>query len=180
MKYELINKPNKNFSTIQQILYNRGIKENDILHYINLSDEDINSPLLLGEDNLQQGLNILINTIKNNNDALVIIDCDCDGYTSAALFINYLHKIFPTWVDNHLTWYMHDSKQHGLSDCINFVLDLNPSLVICPDASSNDYDYHKILFEKNINTLVLDHHLADKISKYAVIINNQLSDYPNK
>ena len=38
MKYKLINKPNKNFSTIQQILYNRGIAEDDILHYINLSD----------------------------------------------------------------------------------------------------------------------------------------------
>ena len=38
MKYELINPPNKNFSTIQQILYNRGIAENEIPHYINLSD----------------------------------------------------------------------------------------------------------------------------------------------
>ena len=38
MKYELINKPNKNFSAIQQILYNRGIAENEILHYVNLSD----------------------------------------------------------------------------------------------------------------------------------------------
>jgi single-stranded-DNA-specific exonuclease len=27
---------------------------------------------------------------------------------------------------------------------------------------------------------VLDHHLADDISQYAVIINNQLSTYPNK
>ena len=38
MKYELINLPNKNFSAVQQILYNRGIVENEILHYINLSD----------------------------------------------------------------------------------------------------------------------------------------------
>ena len=38
MKYQLINQPNKNFSTIQQILFNRGIAEEDILHYINLSD----------------------------------------------------------------------------------------------------------------------------------------------
>lgn len=38
MKYELINKPNENFSAIQQILYNRGIEEKDILHYLNLSD----------------------------------------------------------------------------------------------------------------------------------------------
>ncbi len=38
MKYQLINQPNKNFSAIQQILYNRGIAEKDILHYMNLSD----------------------------------------------------------------------------------------------------------------------------------------------
>ena len=38
MKYQLINKPNENFSAIQQILYNRGIEEKDILHYLNLSD----------------------------------------------------------------------------------------------------------------------------------------------
>lgn len=38
MKYQLINKPNKNFSAIQQILFNRGIAEKDILHYTNLSD----------------------------------------------------------------------------------------------------------------------------------------------
>ena len=38
MKYQLINQSNKNFSAIQQILYNRGIAEDEILHYINLSD----------------------------------------------------------------------------------------------------------------------------------------------
>ena len=180
MKYQLINKPNKNFSAIQQILYNRGIAEDEILHYINLSDQDINSPLSLGETNLKNGLMAIINAVKENADALVIVDCDCDGYTSAALLINYLYKLFPSWVVNHLDWYMHDSKQHGLSDCIDFVLARNPMLVICPDSSSNDYSYHKILADKNIQVLVLDHHLADHISENAIIINNQLSDYPNK
>ena len=118
--------------------------------------------------------------VSFNQDTLIIVDCDCDGYTSAALLINYLYKIFPAWVINHVTWYMHDSKQHGLSDCIDFVLDKNPALVICPDSSSNDYEYHKILKDKNIDVLVLDHHLADKISEDAIIINNQLSNYPNK
>ena len=74
MKYELINKPNKNFSTIQQILYNKGIKENDIQHYINLSDQDINSPLLLGEQNLKNGLKLLLNIIKNNENAVIVVD----------------------------------------------------------------------------------------------------------
>ena len=180
MKYELINKPNENFSAIQQILYNRGIAENEISHYINLSDQDINSPLLLGENNLKQGLFTILHKIQFNQNAVIIVDCDCDGYTSAALLINYLYKLFPTWVTIHLNWYMHDSKQHGLSDCFNSIIDKNPSLVICPDSSSNDYEYHKLLQEKNIDVLVLDHHLAPKISDYAIIINNQLSNYPNK
>ena len=180
MKYELINQPNKNFSAIQQILYNRGIAEDEILHYVNLSDQDINSPLSLGENNLKNGLMAIINTVKENANALVIVDCDCDGYTSAALLINYLYKLFPSWVINHLDWYMHDSKQHGLSDCIDFILARDPMLVICPDSSSNNYSHHKTLADKNIQVLVLDHHLADHISENAIIINNQLSDYPNK
>lgn len=108
-----------------------------------------------------------------------MVDCDADGYTSAALLINYLYKLFPTWVENNLTWYMHSSKQHGLSDCINKISNYY-SLVICPDAASNDYEYHKQLFYKGIKILILDHHLVDCKSKYAITINNQLSDYPNK
>ena len=49
-----------------------------------------------------------------------------------------------------------------------------------PDAGSNDYEAHAALKSKGIKTIILDHHLADKVSKDAVVINNQLSDYPNK
>ncbi len=75
---------------------------------------------------------------------------------------------------------MHDGKQHGLSDCWDPILDRNPSLVICPDSSSNDYEYHKFLQDADIDILILDHHLAEKISDNAIVINNQLSNYPNK
>jgi len=74
MKYQLINQPNKNFSTIQQILFNRGIAEEDILHYINLSDEDINSPLLLGEENLKEALSRILHAITFNKKTLIIVD----------------------------------------------------------------------------------------------------------
>ena len=121
MKYQLINEPNKKFSAIKQVLYNRGISLDEIPHYLNLSDNDINSPLSLGEEKLKQGLFAILHTIQFNKKAILIVDCDCDGYTSAALLINYLYKLFPTWVKNNLDWYMHDSKQHGLSDCIDFI-----------------------------------------------------------
>ena len=131
---------------------------------------------------MRAGLISIINTIKNNQDAYIIVDCDCDGYTSAALLINYLYKIFPSWVLSHLKWLMHNGKQHGLKDCINKILaEQNQcGLVICPDSSSNDYQEHQLLSEKSIKVLVIDHHLADELSQYAIIINNQLSDYPNK
>jgi single-stranded-DNA-specific exonuclease len=53
-------------------------------------------------------------------------------------------------------------------------------LVICPDSSSNDYEEHKILAERGVDVLVIDHHEADTVSEYACVINNQLCDYPTK
>jgi single-stranded-DNA-specific exonuclease len=59
-------------------------------------------------------------------------------------------------------------------------IDEDTKLVILPDSSSNDYEYHKELKNRGVNIIVLDHHEADHISEDAIIINNQLSDYPNK
>lgn len=129
---------------------------------------------------MKEALSRILHAITFKKKTLIIVDCDCDGYTSAALLINYLYKIFPTWVENYVDWYMHDSKQHGLSDCIDFILEKQYELILCPDSSSNDYDKHQLLAENNIDVVVLDHHLADHISPNAVIVNNQLSDYPNK
>ena len=76
---------------------------------------------------------------------------------------------------------MHDSKTHGLSDTKAWLSNRNNlGLVICPDSSSNDYREHLELYNENINVIVLDHHDAPKISEYAIVINNQLSNYPNK
>ena len=124
---------------------------------------------------------LVIQTVQSNKTMVVIVDCDCDGYTSAAILINYLHDLFPTYVESKLIYYVHDNKQHGLSDCIDWILTVsNVGLVVCPDSSSNDYHEHKCLKEHGINVLVLDHHDADAISEDAVVINNQLSNYPNK
>ena len=174
MKYKLIAPTIQGYSAVEQILVNRGILHSDIKKYLNTTDEDINSFKLLGEETLKMGAKMLINCVKNNESCLVVVDSDCDGYTSSALLINYLHDAFPSWTENKIKYFLHNGKQHGLSDCID--LAKNYDLVILPDSSSNDYEYHKQL--KNV--IVLDHHEADMISQDACIINNQLSDYPNK
>ena len=181
MKYELIKPINPEYSAIEQILTNRGISKEQIKHYLNTTDEDINEPEAFGEDLLKTAAALVIQMVQTNKAMAVIVDCDCDGYTSSAILINYLHDLFPSYVQANLSYFVHDSKQHGLSDTLPWLSNQdNLGLVICPDSSSNDYEYHKKLKDNNINVLVLDHHDADHISKEAVIINNQLSNYPNK
>ena len=181
MKFELIKPINSNYSTIEQILSNRDIPIEQINHYLHTTEEDINPPELLGEQNLKQGAAAVVQTIQSGKTMAVIVDCDCDGYTSSAIFINYLYTLFPTYVENNVSYFVHDSKQHGLSDTLPWLSNRTDlGLVVCPDSSSNDYDYHKKLKEAGIKILVLDHHQAEQKSQDAIIINNQLSDYPNK
>ena len=177
MEFKVINKRIYD-SALVQVLYNRGIKVDDMTHFLNTTDNDINSYNYFGEDILKKGLSAILHTINDNKPCIVIVDSDADGYTSAAIMINYLYDLFPTWVENKLTWFIHEGKQHGLAD---FQLEEGSGgLIICPDSSSNDYAQHKELKEHGWQVLVLDHHEAEKVSEDAIIINNQLCDYPNK
>lgn len=182
MKVTLISKPDKQLRPITQILLNRGIAPENIKAYITHTTEDINEPAAFGEEILKRGARMLLSHISANDDIFIVVDADCDGFTSSALLINYLHCLFPVYVENHIKWFIHNGKQHGLSDCAD--LAKKYKLVICPDSSSNDLEYHKQLYEAGIDILILDHHEADGVNpleyKYACIINNQLCDYPNK
>ena len=130
---------------------------------------------------MREGAKMLIKHINNNDKAFIIVDSDCDGYCSSAIFLNYLNRHFPHWIQNQVEYFMHDGKQHGLGDAnIGDLIQRGFKLVICPDSASNDYEQHQALKEHGIDVLVLDHHEAEKVSEYACIINNQLCDYPTK
>ena len=123
------------------------------------------------------GFKILATHINNNDDILIQIDSDVDGYTSAAKLANYLYNLFPAFVVNKISFRFHDGKEHGI---IADEVPQNIKLVIAPDSSSNDYEEHKKLKERGVDVLVIDHHEAEKVSDYACVINNQLCDYPTK
>ena len=178
MEYQLITSrfpSNEPLKMVEQILFNRGIHPNDIQHYLNTTDNDILDPNLIS--GIRQGAEILVKHISQNDKVLLQIDSDCDGFTSAAILLNYLHCLFPGFVENNILYRIHTGKQHGI------ILDTIPDdvkLVIAPDSSSNNFEEHQILNEKGVDVLVIDHHEAEKISEYACIINNQLCDYPTK
>lgn len=137
MKYRYIAPKYPNLSITETILTNRGINLNDINHYLNTNDADILSPILL--DNMEAGAKLLIKHIKAKNKIFVQIDTDVDGLTSSALLINYLYRLFPTYVDNYIIYRNHTNKQHGI------IIDTIPEdvkLVIAPDSSSELYTEH--------------------------------------
>ena len=178
MEYQLIIPQiplRKELTAVEQVLANRGISPDNVDHYLNTTDEDIFNPLLIM--NIKEGVKTLVNHIAQKDKVLIQIDSDCDGYTSAAALINYLNRLFPGFVQSNIYYRIHTGKQHGI------LLETIPDdvkLVIAPDSSSNDYEVHYQLKTKGVDVLVIDHHEADKISENAVIINNQLCDYPTK
>lgn len=160
---------------VEQVLVNRGIKLNEVEHYLHTTENDILDPLMIAR--IEDGVKMLISHISQGHKIFVQIDSDCDGYTSAATLINYLNRLFPGFVQSNISYRLHEGKAHGL---ILETIPADVKLVIAPDSSSNDYEVHKQLHERGVDVLVIDHHEADHISEYACVINNQLCDYPTK
>lgn len=126
---------------------------------------------------MRQGAEMLVKHIAANDYIYIQPDDDCDGYTSSALLINYLHSLFPHFVETKVCYSMHPIKGHGI--LVESVPD-NVKLVIAPDSSSEEIEKHKYFYNKGIDVLVLDHHHSDELSPYACVINHQLDNYPNK
>lgn len=175
MNIELYNKNGKN--SLIQIFKNRKIREDEISKYINTTDEVINSPKKLGEEAMIKACKTLFEHIQSNDEICIVVDCDCDGFCSSAILINWLHKVFPFFTENKIKYFLHEGKQHGLADCQDYIK--NFKLVIVPDAGSNDFEIHKELKNQGIDIIILDHHDADHISEDAIVINSQFRNYPN-
>lgn len=174
MKYTLIKPINKNYSPITQVLTNRGIALEDIEDFMNPTDEHLCDINLL--DNIDVAAKCILRNLVKGNRIHIQVDSDCDGYTSAALLINYLYVSFPASVQNCITYGLHSDKHHGIGDIPEGV-----HLIIAPDSSSNEIELHQQLNDDAKQIVVLDHHHAPlNPDDPAIIVNNQMCDYPNK
>lgn len=176
MKCQLVN-PNFKENYLTNILAQRGVT--DIEAFLNPSSDYLQEPIFL--DNIEEGAQLLIDTLRKGGRIFTIADCDVDGATSFAIIYQYMHDICD---QVNLDWEIHTGKQHGLSDFIKALEDSQKhyDLVLITDASSNDFEFIERLKELGTKCLILDHHEADgPFSDNAIIINNQLSpDYENK
>ena len=175
MKYKLINPINKSYTAVEQVLSNRGIAVSEVTKYLKTTDECLHSPRLL--DNIREGAKLYVQHLSKGSKIFIQVDSDVDGYTSASALYNYTFMVAPA-AARKIVFRIHNGKEHGV------IVDTVPddvSLVVIPDAGSNQYEEHKALKERGIDVLILDHHECEEESKDAIVVNNQLShNYPNK
>ena len=138
--------------------------------------------------NIDHAAERLLHHLRRNSKILFIVDCDVDGFTSSSILWLYIKHTFP---EIELEFTVHEHKQHGLDDKIDWITDeARWDLVIIPDAGSYDVKEHRMLGELGMDVIVLDHHdqLYDEncnpvVSNLptTIVVNNQLSpDYANK
>ena len=183
MKCKLVNKDIKQNYT-NELLMERGLSPEELQYFLEVPDDSaLQSPLAL--DYIEQaGAMFEKMTAATNMDTIaVVVDSDVDGFTSAAIFIQYLRK-WNTVVN--IVPVLHKGKGHGLSDTYEDIINIHPSYIVLPDAGSNDFEYMERICEdfEGIEFLILDHHIVEpdtQFSDHAIIINNQLSqNYKNK
>ena len=155
----------------QTILLNRGIE--NWKQYLNLNEDCTHNFNLL--DNIDKAVSCFINHIEKKSRIHIIVDSDVDGYTSASMIYRYIKYLGE---DINVSYSLHTKKQHGISEDVEIPDDCE--LLIVPDAGSNDIEQCKELTGKGIDVIILDHHICDKQNDFAIVVNNQMCNYPNK
>lgn len=128
--------------------------------------------------NLDKGINMLLNTIDDNELIAIQVDPDADGMFSGAL--SYL-ALYDDFEYDNVTYILNDGKQHNFQlDKMDALLKSDVKLLIIPDGGSVEVKPLEKLIDNKIKILVLDHHEIDsKVKKlseeneFLALINNQ-------
>ena len=175
MKYILNKKSNNDYKDVENLQKNilkmYGIDNYKL--YLNPTKECENNYKLLV--NIDKAVKCLLEHINNGDLIYSPTDSDVDGYCSNTILIKYLQETFE---NINIKWELHSGKQHGLTNELN--IPEETKLIIITDGGSNDYEQHKYWKEKGVDIIVLDHHETKIESDDAIIVNNQLYNYPNK
>lgn len=147
---------------------------NDVNGYLNAGLDVMDSPW--DYPNMKEGVDRLRKAIDENESIGVLVDCDVDGNLSAAIIAKFLFQF-----TNNIEFLFHVAKGHGLAqnkeeDIVQQVLNTGVSLLIIPDAGSNDAVQCSILKASGTDILILDHHEISTPNPYAIIINHHLGE----
>ena len=158
----------------QTVLRNKGIEDIDL--FLNPSPNNLLDKRI--SDKMKEGIEVLIRHLKRNSIILIIVDSDVDGMTSSAILYKSIKKAYP---NSSILLVFHKNKAHGFTDGIMGYIELvDPDLIICPDAGTNDFDQIGDLKFQGKDIIIIDHHEIDTPSEDCILINNKIEDCVNK
>lgn len=173
---------------IEQYLNYFGIK--DTQEYLYPTFKYVESPEVY--DNMHEAYELIKDTVAKSGIIGFVQDCDVDGILSTSILYQYLRdNVLLSFNDisSVLKVYFHSDKKHGITEnVLNWTMEHDISLLIVPDAGSNDYTQQQDLNFLNVNIIILDHHIIEKNKskiKYesnykTVVISNQQGWVRNK
>ena len=87
MNYVLREPRDTTKTALVQILTNRGLKEEDIWHYLNTTDDDLIDPASI--EHIEEGAQMLLKHMRAHDKVFIQPDSDVDGFTSSLDLIVY-------------------------------------------------------------------------------------------
>lgn len=152
-----------------KILVQRGIETFDqAKNFFRPQLDQLHSPWLMKD--MDKAVTRILHAISSNEKILVFGDYDVDGTTAVACMFQFLRNIHP-----HLDFYIpHRYREgYGVSKAgIDFAHENGFTLIISLDCGIKSADLISYAKEMEIDFLVCDHHLPDKILPPAVAILN--------
>ncbi len=139
---------------VARILVSRGISTPDETEeFLFPKLTDLSDPFLIPD--VEKGIHVLLETIKNKGKICLFGDYDSDGITSCALMYNFLRHI------NHKpSVYIPDRREgYGLNiEAVKRLKKEDVKLIICLDCGSSNQDEIKLANELGMSVMVIDHH----------------------
>ena len=135
-----------------QILLNK-FDDNEI--YSIKNSLEILNPFIKKSDFIN-AVNLLDKAIKNNENICIIGDYDVDGCISTSLLVRFLKNInanYFFYIPNRFT----DGYGSSL-DLVKKIIKKKPDLIIMVDNGSSSNDTIDYLNNKNIKSIIIDHH----------------------
>ena len=167
-------------SVVNHILNLRGIRSTDEVKY---SINKILSPFLLKD--MDKGVAVLMEHIRDQKNILIIGDYDCDGATATTIGVEGLQMLGA----QNVSFLIPDRKKHGYGltpAIVEIAGKSKPDLIVTVDNGISSIEGAKAIYalEHPCKLLITDHHLApdgDLPPAEAIINPNQNDcDFPSK
>jgi len=149
----------REFSDImQQILFNRGIKDRKTANEFFKDESNEYDPFLL--TGMHKAVERIFLAIKNNEKIAVFGDYDADGITSTAL----LTEVLSSFGANVQPYLPEREEGYGVNtNAINYLKDCDVSLIITVDCGIRSPEELKYAQELGMTVIITDHHVPGEI-----------------